>query len=425
MRVYVSSTVQDLREHRSAAIRVLRQMGHEVVAMEDYVAESAVPVEKVIADVAGCDVYVGIFAWRYGYVPVRGPRLKGVRPGKTSVTEYEYRQAAATDGVEVLVYLLDEQAPWPAAQIDGVRDPIHGESIRALRAHLQSERMVGYFTSPDGLAAQVGAGVSALGMKRSVKRRLLTPLSSSTVASALGYPGPRTVAPRYLNDSYLMPLKEMLTGSTTAEAATIDISTTWWSTRLYLLAALGQVVGGLRAIVVLDAGAFVGVASTTSIRRALRSEHRHADRYERTVLSQPPAGDISQTLDRYLLGWNRIMGAHGSPGDETGQEPSVQTPVTRQNLQLWLGEALATSAVVVEEMDALSAVDLLRVLDYPRDLVPIMASRQRRPAATDLRAEPASRAAGPSTVWLIDKAQVGQQLARQSLQELLDRLRVV
>ncbi|MCB0125928.1 MAG: DUF4062 domain-containing protein, partial [Caldilineaceae bacterium] len=38
MRIFVSSSFEDLREHRSAAIRVLRQLGHEVLAMEDMLA---------------------------------------------------------------------------------------------------------------------------------------------------------------------------------------------------------------------------------------------------------------------------------------------------------------------------------------------------------------------------------------------------
>ena len=35
MRIIVSSTMEDLKEHRTAAIHVLRQLGHEVLAMED------------------------------------------------------------------------------------------------------------------------------------------------------------------------------------------------------------------------------------------------------------------------------------------------------------------------------------------------------------------------------------------------------
>src|SRR5947208_11353317 len=48
MRIFVSSTFEDLREHRAAAIRVLRQHGHEVLAMEDLVALSAAPLTKVL-----------------------------------------------------------------------------------------------------------------------------------------------------------------------------------------------------------------------------------------------------------------------------------------------------------------------------------------------------------------------------------------
>ena len=31
MRIFVSSSFEDLKEHRAAAIRVLRQLGHEVI----------------------------------------------------------------------------------------------------------------------------------------------------------------------------------------------------------------------------------------------------------------------------------------------------------------------------------------------------------------------------------------------------------
>jgi len=62
MRIFVSSTFEDLREHRAAAIRVLRQLGHEVLAMEDLVAASAAPLVKVIEMIDRSDAYVGIFA---------------------------------------------------------------------------------------------------------------------------------------------------------------------------------------------------------------------------------------------------------------------------------------------------------------------------------------------------------------------------
>ena len=69
MKVYVSSTYQDLIEHRAAVDRTLRRMGHDVIGMEQYVAEGSKPVERCRADVRNADVYVVIVAWRYGYVP--------------------------------------------------------------------------------------------------------------------------------------------------------------------------------------------------------------------------------------------------------------------------------------------------------------------------------------------------------------------
>jgi hypothetical protein len=82
-----------------------------VIAMEDYVATDERPLDKCLADVASCDIYIGIFAWRYGYVP----------PGQErSITELEYRQAGQSS-LERLTFLLDEDAPWPRSKKEMTR----------------------------------------------------------------------------------------------------------------------------------------------------------------------------------------------------------------------------------------------------------------------------------------------------------------
>ena len=50
-RIYISSTYGDLKEHREKAYRVLRQLGHDAVAMEDYVATDQRPLGRCLADV--------------------------------------------------------------------------------------------------------------------------------------------------------------------------------------------------------------------------------------------------------------------------------------------------------------------------------------------------------------------------------------
>src|SRR4051794_20888989 len=100
--VYISSTFEDLKDHRSKVRDVLSLLGYRVVTMEGYSAHTSPPVDKCLADVARCDIYIGIFAWRYGFVPKGGER---------SITEMEYR-TAADKGKECLIFLLDDDALW-------------------------------------------------------------------------------------------------------------------------------------------------------------------------------------------------------------------------------------------------------------------------------------------------------------------------
>src|SRR3954463_8105538 len=103
MKVYISSTYRDLRAHRAAVDHALRRMGHDVIGMEQYVAEGTAPLARVQADVRGSDAYVLIIGWRYGYVPV-GP----ANPHGSSITELELDAAVAAKK-PVLAFLLDSE----------------------------------------------------------------------------------------------------------------------------------------------------------------------------------------------------------------------------------------------------------------------------------------------------------------------------
>src|SRR4051812_42821626 len=71
-KVYLSSTFKDLQGHREAVYKQLHRMQHGVTAMEDYVAPDDRPADVCTRDVAASDLYVGLFAWRYGHVPEGG-----------------------------------------------------------------------------------------------------------------------------------------------------------------------------------------------------------------------------------------------------------------------------------------------------------------------------------------------------------------
>jgi HEAT repeat protein len=146
-RVYVSSTYQDLRECREGVRLALQRLHQDDVAMETYVAEPERPVDKCLKDVAACDLYIGVFAWRYGHVP----------EGSTqSVTELEYR-TAIQHGKDRLIFLLEEHAPWPRSMIE---KGLGAEHIEALRDELSREHLCSFFSTAQELATLVTSAVA-------------------------------------------------------------------------------------------------------------------------------------------------------------------------------------------------------------------------------------------------------------------------
>ena len=133
--IYLSSTYADLKDYRAAVAATLRKMEHTVIGMEDYVAADVRPLEKCLRDVARSDVYVGVFAWRYGFVPGEG------NPDGRSITELEYRKAVAA-GKPRLVFILHDDAPWPAAAIDAVSGTAKAaRQVAKLRKELSKARL--------------------------------------------------------------------------------------------------------------------------------------------------------------------------------------------------------------------------------------------------------------------------------------------
>jgi hypothetical protein len=148
-RVYVSSTYVDLAEYRAKLVQALRTAGYDVESMETYAASDARPADKCVADVADCDVYVGIIARRYGYIP------SDDNPGQLAITEMEYREATRV-GRKRFIFLLDPKAPWPAEHDDAhTGEGDQGARIRQFRAELGKEHIAAFFKTPEELTLQV------------------------------------------------------------------------------------------------------------------------------------------------------------------------------------------------------------------------------------------------------------------------------
>ena len=154
--IYLSSTYQDLKEYRAAVFDALRQSGYKVIAMEEYVARDDRPLKVCLDDVERADIYVGLIAFHYGYIPP----LDHGNPDGHSITELELCRAEASPNTRCLVFLLDEKAPWPSKFNDAwTGEGDKGERIRRLRNDLSREKLGRFFSGTYELASKVQAAV--------------------------------------------------------------------------------------------------------------------------------------------------------------------------------------------------------------------------------------------------------------------------
>ncbi|HYH85811.1 MAG TPA: DUF4062 domain-containing protein [Pyrinomonadaceae bacterium] len=149
-KVYISSTFLDLKEERLAAAEALRALQHQPIAMEDYVAEDSKPLDKCLEDVRDCDLFVGIYAWRYGFVPAKQEK---------SITHLEYEEASKIE-LPRFIFLLDEGIEWPHYKKDPKPD-----SIRDLRQTLMNRHTISSFRNCDHLNSRVTASLAKWGNK--------------------------------------------------------------------------------------------------------------------------------------------------------------------------------------------------------------------------------------------------------------------
>jgi hypothetical protein len=243
VKVYLSSTYVDLKQHCASLARALRKARYEVVMMEEYVARDARVEFACTGDVVACDTYVGLFAWRHGYVPPDD------NPDGLSVTEMEYAAADAKP-MPRLTFLLEDKARWPAQRKD-----VDLTYIQALRERLK-KRCSGRFGSAHELAVEVLAALRVLESSSRAERLLAVQ---------------EIVRAQEFGPSYMLNLKDQL--RTLSEYPFIELQlapTPWWNTRLYLVAALAQEMGGVRGIIFTDdQGRFVKSSAPGEIRRRL------------------------------------------------------------------------------------------------------------------------------------------------------------
>jgi Domain of unknown function (DUF4062) len=146
VRVFLSSTYADLADYRRCAAEALERLGQQPGRMEVFGARPEEPSEACIREIDQCDLFVGIYAHRYGYVP---------EGSEVSITELEF-QHAKDKSKPIFCFLVDEVYPWPPPMIEA--EPGRAKLSR-FKDTLQRQLVRETFTTPQDLAVKVATSV--------------------------------------------------------------------------------------------------------------------------------------------------------------------------------------------------------------------------------------------------------------------------
>lgn len=168
MRVFVSSTSVDLKAHRERIIRVLNLLKLSPAVMEYFGSRADEPTVVCFDEIEACDLFIGIYGWRYGYQP------EG--PDSPSITELEFLRADELKK-RMLCFIADDSTRppdgLPRSPDDDLYDPGVGR-LPALKKRA-ARRVVDRFSTPDDLAWKVAvAAANEAGKRTKVRRAELT-----------------------------------------------------------------------------------------------------------------------------------------------------------------------------------------------------------------------------------------------------------
>jgi len=165
MKVFLSSTAQDLVAYRRVADDTILRMSQDAVVMERFGPLPGEPVAECERKARESDVVVCIVAHRHGFVPDKG---------RGSITRREV-EAAKAAGREVLVWIVADDFPWtekkeqdlltdPTVLADPGRIAEVAAGVQGLvdfKAWLRASFVCETFTTPDDLGRKIAVALGA------------------------------------------------------------------------------------------------------------------------------------------------------------------------------------------------------------------------------------------------------------------------
>jgi hypothetical protein len=199
-------------------------------------------------------------------------------------------------------------------------------------------------------------------------------------------------------------------------ALKIDLGTTWWSTRLYLTSALAERLAHVRRIVIAQKNEFVGLLSTKRIISALAAMHPILSSVSNKLAQRRAVlADVNAEMKAVFDLWTAAIGGPKSRQNED----EAKVVLTPELLRTLFGDAMLQQPVYVSDLARATVIDLLRILDYPSEFVPVVSRRTGPATQAGTTAEPPK-----DPIQVVDKSALNAQLAQSYVTELMDRARI-
>lgn len=144
--VMISSTIRDLPEHRKEVMDGCLKQGMFPIMMEHLPANDDEAITASLKMVDEADIYVGVYAQRYGYIP----KGKKRNPKQISVTEMEYDRAVKRK-IPRLVFIMDKTH---SITVDDI-DIENAAKLKAFKDRVQNKNIINFFKSPADLRSHV------------------------------------------------------------------------------------------------------------------------------------------------------------------------------------------------------------------------------------------------------------------------------
>jgi hypothetical protein len=158
---------------------------------------------------------------------------------------------------------------------------------------------------------------------------------------------------------------------------------------------------------------FIGQLSTGAILSMIGPKLAALGAFAQQLQARPAGyNEVRAEIQELLVAWRTAF------GDQLGvhaNERAAKIDLTAEILRRWFGDAMLQQPMQIADLQRASVVDLLRLLDYPNDFVPVLTRHE-----PEAKGQPARE-----RVDVVDKGALNARLARSYLVELMDRARIL